>query len=215
MYLQADGFSQRDQRSEQMFTDQHGREYHASIEKKTMHPTGPIQPQFRAPLMPPMKYIELSKDRRRPYDLRINYDQWIADLRTGHTEWKRAGEQLAMKVHGDAYDPDRPFTRQVLEVIGPKPQHVEPVIAAKQGNAYVLGLTDRVDIRLAAMLEEDKPVLHIADEPDFSEVVESLDDDDLDALDDAEEKRKEAIREKDRQRKAAKREARRQAAEAA
>lgn len=214
-----EGWSQRNQRRSQMFRDQHGRRYHAIIETKTGHPTGPIEPRFLAPLSTPQMYIELSKDPERPYDLSINYRQWEQDLRTAHTDWQRRGEKIARLVFGERYDPNAAFTRQVLEELGPPPQHVEPVIAARQGNKYVLGLTDRVDVRLYAMLQEDVATQTTPAEPDFSDVVESLDDEDddpvLEAMQTSADAATEARKKKDRDRKALKREQERMAAEAA
>lgn len=219
MYLQAGGFSQRDQRRPgTIFIDQHGREYHATIELKTGHPTGPLEPLFQAPLMPPMNYIRVGMDRRRPYDVKVDYDAWLADLRTGWDEWKNRGDKLARLVHGEKYVAGAPFTRQIIEELGPSPQHVEPVLAAKQGNAYVLGQTTKVDVRLFALLQEDVQTRTVVTEPDFSQVVESLDDDTLDELEpiqndaDTELARR---RKADRERKAAARTAARAAAKEA
>lgn len=216
MYLQAGGFSQRNQRTTgSIFIDQHGREYHAVTELKSGHPTGPLEPQFTAPLMPPMNYLRVGLDRRRPYDIKVDYDKWLSDLRAGWDEWKNRGDKLARLVHGERYIAGAPFTRQILEELGPSPQHLEPVIAAKQGNAYVLGLTDRVDVRLFALLQEDVQTRTVPAEPDFSQVVESNDELLEESLDqvqsdaDAELERRRAT---DRARKAAKREATRAAA---
>lgn len=221
MYMQEGGFSQRNQRRNgTIFRDQHDRRYHAVIELKTGHPCGPLEPQFTAPLMPPLNYMRVGMSAERPYDVVIDYARWIADLRSEANEWRARGEKLARLVHGEKYDANAPFTRQVLEELGPPPQHVEPVIAARQGNKYVLGLTDRVDVRLYAMLQEDVATQTTPAEPDFSDVVESLDDEDGDdpvfeAMQTSADAAADARKKKDRDRKALKREQERMAAEAA
>lgn len=184
MYLQADGFSQAKQRRNgTIFRDQHGRRYHAVVELKSGHPTGLIEPLFTAPLMPPQMYLRVGTNPERPYDLRIDYDRWVQDLRAAHAEYLDLARKLARKMYRDKYDAADPVTEEIVDIIGVRPQHVEPVIAAKQGNAYVLGLTDRVDVRLFALLEEDRVSqrrLTASDEPDFSQVVESVDEDEED-----------------------------------
>lgn len=215
MYLQADGFSQAKQRrSGTIFRDQHGRRYHAVVELKTGHPTGLIEPLFTAPLMPPQMYLSVGTNAERPYDLRIDYDRWIQDLRTAADDYITEARQLARKMYRDRYNAADPLTEEVVDIIGPRPQHVEPVIAAKQGNAYVLGLTDRVDVRLFGMLEEDRALRRehrASDEPDFSDVVESLDDAGEDAPQERTAQQKlEEQRTRDRERKRRQRDARKE-----
>jgi hypothetical protein len=191
-YLQEGGWSQAKQRREMMFRDQHGRRYHATIEIKSGHPCGPIAPQFQAPLATPMKYLGLSTDPERPYDLNIKYDAWLADLRTDRAEWEAECRKLARALYRDKYDPKDAFTAEVVSVVGAPPQHIEPVLAAKQGNRWVLGLTDRVDVRLFPLLEAERATTKTHEEPDFSEVVEEFDA----ATDDARAEEKRIAREK-------------------
>ncbi len=133
--------SQRDFRRPQTMTDQHGRQWHTSIELKTGHPCGLIQPKFTAPLDTPQEYLTV--DLEQPHKLIIAYDPWIASLRAS---WRERAERLrsvGIAVHGDKYNPDKP-SREQLDIVGSPPRPVEPVIAAKQGNKYVLGLTDKM-----------------------------------------------------------------------
>ncbi len=166
-------WSQRNQRTSTDFTDQHGRKYHANIEVKSGDPVGLIEPLFRAPLMPHSHY--LSRVPRRPYDVVIDYDRWKADVRTAWAEWQQAGRQTGMKLHGSAYDPNKEFTGDILDIIGPAPQRLEPVLAAQQGNRWVLGLTDRVDLRLVPYFEPEQIDPDYSDGPpedDFSDLIE-------------------------------------------
>jgi len=133
--------SQRDFRRDQTMTDQHGRQWHATIELKTGHPCGLVRPKFHAPLDVPQQYLNV--DKESPHRLIIAYDPWIASLRNAWTERSSHLRSVGLAVHGDKYNPDKP-SREQLEIVGPPPRPVEPVIAAKQGNKYVLGLTDKM-----------------------------------------------------------------------
>lgn len=168
-YAPPEGWSQKNQRTSTDFTDQHGRQYHAVIEIKTGDPVGMIEPLFTAPLMPEQKYLR--RVPRRPYDINIDYESWKRDIRGAWGEWQREGRSLAKKLHGSAYDPKADFTSDVLEVIGPAPQPIEPVIAASQGNKWVLGLTSKVDLRLARFFEPEQldPDYSNPREPNFSD----------------------------------------------
>lgn len=147
-------WSQRHQRAEMTFQDQHGREYYASIELRTGDPTGLIEPLFRAPLMPPQKYLS-RRNKKRPYDIEVDYVAWKRDVRARRREWEKEGRQLAQKMHGSKFDPREAFTMEVLDVIGPPPEAIEPIIAAEQGNRWVLGLTKKVDMRLVKFFEPE------------------------------------------------------------
>lgn len=203
-------WSQRNQRREggQFFRDQHDRRYHAEIELKTGHPCGPLVPTYRAPLVVPQQYLTLSNDPEHPTRITINYTKWEADARAARKDWEQEGRSRALKMYGDAYDPRKPFGQDVLDIIGPAPSAVEPIIAARQGNSWVLGLTDRIDLRLAKYFEpEQLDAQYRPAEPDFRDTVDSADDepDALEQMDDEEEARKAKVRAQDRARKALKR----------
>ncbi|MBA2713421.1 MAG: hypothetical protein H0U55_07710 [Rubrobacteraceae bacterium] len=194
-------WSQRNQRSTMTFRDQHctlktpcikssdnpfcdhGREYFATIEIKTGHTVGLIEKKFTAPLMPSDKYLE--RIEGRPYNFLVNYDRWISDEQGARSEWERDGRVRSRQMHGDAYDPAAPFTSDVLDIIGPPPNAIEPLYAAQQGNAWILGLTPRVDIRLVKFFEpEQLPAALRAERiPDFSQVVDGIEEDDFHDLD--------------------------------
>ena len=160
-YLPPDGWSQRNQKTETDFTEQHGSKYHATIEVKTGDPCGLIEPQFQAPLMPPQQFLK--RVPRRPYSLQIDYAAWKAETREAWREWQKQGRDTARKLHGDAYNADRPFTGEILDIIGPAPTPIDPIIAAEQGNKWVLGLTNRVDMRLWKFFEPENR------DPDYSD----------------------------------------------
>jgi hypothetical protein len=167
-------WSQREQRRGHKFKDQHGREYFATVELKTGAPCGLIEMLFTAPLMPERTYMEIVEER--PYDLFINYDRWLADIRTNRSDWEKEGRSRSRKIYGTEYDASKPFTAEVLEIIGPPPQPIEPVLAAKQGNKWILGFTNKVDPRLIEFFEQtsEEEELDFSDD-DFSDLDDQFD----------------------------------------
>lgn len=158
--------SQRDFRREQQMTDQHGRKWHATIEIRTGHPCGLIQPKFSAPIEVPQDFLKV--DLENPYMLIIAYDPWIASLRAAIAERDRRMRSVGLAIHGDKYDPDKP-SREQLEIVGPSSQPVEPVIAAKQGNKYMLGFTDKMpDWTRPFFIKEVEPETVYEDVPEGS-----------------------------------------------
>jgi hypothetical protein len=148
-YLQEGGFSQAKQRRNQRLTDNHGRKYFATIEIRSGDPVGPVQPMFQAPLAVPPMYMRKHPDPDRPNEVVIDYRRWITDIEGAHTDWEKRGRELSRKTFGSAYDPTQPaFKQEILDLLGERPQPVEPVYAAMQGNRWVLGFTRIVDARL-------------------------------------------------------------------
>jgi hypothetical protein len=146
-------WSQRKQRRGQMFRDDHGRRWFAVTELLSGAPSGMIEHQFQAPLIPPQKYLELSRDPERPYDLHIAYDRWIADTETDREEWHKNGRLVARRTPGVTWVEGDPFPTAVLDVIGPEPTPLEPILAAQQGNPWIIGKTTVRDARLAKFFE--------------------------------------------------------------
>lgn len=160
--------SQRDAIRPQMFRDQFGRRWHCGVEKKTGHPSGPLVPQFWSPLAVPSNYIELSQDEERPYDIAINFKRWKADHRLDQREWESEGRKRSRKLYAEQYDARKAFTLEVLDIIGPGPGHIEPIIAYEQGNKWMLGATAVPDQRLLQFFTpEELDPDRVYDEPDF------------------------------------------------
>lgn len=148
-------WSQRVERDDAFYTDMHGREWYAPIEKKTGHPCGIIEPSgWTAPLMPPQKYLRRNPDRRKPTEVEILYLQWIEDEGNERRLWEARVREVSRKIHGDKYDEKAPFAGDVIELVGPPPMSIIPIQAAMQGNPYVLGLTTVVDRRLEPFFRE-------------------------------------------------------------
>ncbi len=172
-------WSQAMQRRGQRFTDQHGRKYFAPIEIKTGEPCGLIGAEYTAPLTVPLNYLKRSKDANRPYDLVIDYPKWQADIRAELKEWETAWRKAAVRRYGDEFDPKKGMPADIAELFPRPPIHEEPVIAAKQGNKWVLGLSSKVDPRLAKFFapEVTDPDYREKQEPDFRDMPDELDSD--------------------------------------
>ena len=125
------------ERRYQRWKDQHGRRWGGNIEISTGHPVGQLEPQFTAPLLPPAKYVRFDDEN---HGLVIEYDPWIADLTRAKREYVEKGRRYGFEKYGGLFDPNKPFTEEVLLHVGPPPLPVEPVLAAKQGNRWVLGM---------------------------------------------------------------------------
>ena len=127
------------QRRYQLYRDQHNREWGGNVEIATGHPCGgPLSPRFQAPLRVPPHYITI--DDRRAGRCLIDYPTWVHDLKQASTNYLNKGRRYGYEKYGALFDASRPFTEEVLLFLGPAPRPVEPVLAAKAGNRWVLGL---------------------------------------------------------------------------
>lgn len=140
MHANAENFSQADQRSFRIFTDQHGREWQGMIEKITEHPTGPWAPRFSSPLNKEIRPYLKIKDAAAGKFV-IDYDAWIRDLKQAHAAYALQEVQVANALYGDkgpqAIKDNDP---QLALRLGPRPVAIERVLAAKAGNRWVLGI---------------------------------------------------------------------------
>lgn len=126
--------TQADKRRPQAMTDDHGRPWHASVEKASGGITGLIQHLFDVPhpdLVPPQKY--LSMDPENASHLRIDYDWWLRDLKERAAEYATDRTRMGMLT-------SRPAELEAL--LGPPPKSPKPVQAMQQGNLWALGLTN-------------------------------------------------------------------------
>src|SRR5258708_30560498 len=157
--------------------DQHGRRWGCSFDHKSNAPVGHWDSPV-APIVPPSHFLRLSKDPDRPNELTVDYDAIIKELREAASQWNKDAEAAMSRRHGEKYKPGMPLDSDVGEALGPRPDPIEPWIAAKQGNKYVLGLTQVVDVRLAPFLklkgaEPDEP--DFSDDPDFTDLDDQYD----------------------------------------
>jgi hypothetical protein len=181
--MSAPGYSQADTRRFQKFWDQHGREWHGVVENKTGHACGALEPKFDAPWIPPQQYLVPVKDRLQ--DVRIDYETMLMEYEQAHADYYQRIVEEARARQWDVPEPGHPLPESLLAIVGERPNAIEPVLAAMQGNSWVLGLSTRVDPRLVEYVEtrasrRQKARRGTLARPDFS-------DDSLEALLDLEE----------------------------
>ncbi len=175
------GRSQADDRRGQNLWDQHGRKYHASMEKKSGFPVGAIQLLVSAPLEPDQKYLVLDPDN--PAALTIDYPQWIRDRQVANQEYHTLAIEVNTANNWSPLKEGEPYPKHLIREIGKPPLPVEPVVAAAQGNKWVLGLTATVDIRLAHYFEKPVGAEFTMDGfPDFSDEELAEEEHDTEAL---------------------------------
>lgn len=148
MALLHDGKSQASSRRYVHFKDQHGRKWGANIELKSGAPTGHWTPPS-APITAPAHCLKITGDFENPFRVTIDYDRIIREGREALDEWEKARAKL------EATQPNV-TERKVEFEIGRRPPAVEPWIAAKQGDQWTLGLTTRVNQKVAAFLDLEK-----------------------------------------------------------
>ena len=139
--INTQGYDQAKTRQYMKYTDQHGRRWGAPIDVKSMAPTGPWRPiePSRVPLMPPMKFIRIVPDAG--FDVvRIDYEGWKRELREAHTLWERLLRENAYQKYGDkAGEAIQTRPPALMQLVGPEPPAVEPVILAERGQRWLLG----------------------------------------------------------------------------
>lgn len=134
---------QQEERTFQFYLDQHGREWGAVIEmaKTSNEPVGPIDPRFKAPFLPPQKYLR-TNSKKHHGRIVIDYDRWVNDLRAAHEAYNKTMFEHATVMYGDqaAAHVEKP-TPALLLAVGSPPQPVAPVLLCQRGDPWLLGLT--------------------------------------------------------------------------
>lgn len=177
---------QSQQRRYKVVHDQHGRRWGGSFELKSGDFTGKIEylehmwserikdpSGVHPPWLPDQNYIRPVPDEANR--VHIDYAGLERQFRHEMTEYQKQAMRVGLKKHGDMYNPDAPITRDVLSIIGNPPIAVDVVIAARQGNPWLLGKTDRVDHRLVKFLVSTaKPAEPDYSEPDYGDEADSF-----------------------------------------
>lgn len=133
--------SQEDSRVGINMYDQWGRPWHATQEKETMTPTGPVMPQFSAPVVPDMKYLKFF-GKANPIKVEVNLQALEQDLQEAHEHRERQIRTFTTKYFPGWKNKNPP--REVLDKVdgeGPPPMPLEVVWAMMQGNRWVLGFS--------------------------------------------------------------------------
>lgn len=134
--------TQHETRQTYTFFDQHERPWHAIVDTRCrphLAPCTALQPQgWSAPIMPP-------DDLVRPHPvllgrLLIDYDSWLERATHAVSDYKQNEHMVAERMFGD--QATSAITRRdgrLLSEIGPPPPAVEFVLAAREGNKWILG----------------------------------------------------------------------------
>ena len=144
-----------------------GRPWSADIDKKSGYPVGLVSPKgWRAPWFPDTSTFKYSEDE--PNRFTIPYEEILNERLQAHAEYQTMKEQSAVS---RGWDPSSEEKQAVLEsLIGKPPLPIEPIVAAMQGNAWMLGLTDKVDHRLEPFVRKlTRKQKMMAGLPDFSD----------------------------------------------
>lgn len=173
---------QRDKRTYVEAVDPHGRTWGFVVDISAKPKPGPVSlinpvgwdaPRHPVtgfcPGVPPQKYLQFNPSNM--FKLGINYDAWIADQRAARLDWENelhvkaaqmspsdAGASLIGNSQKDYED----ASPALLKAVGIRYNPVQPIIAAKQGNSWVLGKTSKIDPRLKDYFPDP-----VADEPDY------------------------------------------------
>lgn len=147
-----DQYSQATQRMYRIFYDQHDREWGADCEKKTQHPTGVgLQPRFKAPFIPPQKYLVITDTIRGR--IHIDYVQMIRDGQEADTMFWGFAQQEANRIGGvraqDLFDlQKRTLEPQLANLVGTPPMPITIYQALRAGNAWLLGKSDVKPVKM-------------------------------------------------------------------
>lgn len=139
--------SQPETRLYRTFRDPHDRIWGSAVDKRTGHSVGPWEPQFEAPWYPEAKYI-----KHNPSDDRlilIDYDRNISDLKEAQDAYDDLRLKVAMNQYGSAFPSKLGKTHEedppeLKALVGQPPFPSAFPEAAKEGNKWVLGLTNVV-----------------------------------------------------------------------
>jgi hypothetical protein len=130
----------RDQATERrhmIYRDQHGRLWDASFDIMGMGSCGPKNPRgWRAPLVPPDAYLR--EETEKPGMFIIDYDGWINNLKERQQAFENEQALWADRLEKP------PEHKAVQRMTGLGPYPFQMVQAAKAGNRWVLGKTDKV-----------------------------------------------------------------------
>lgn len=139
------GFSQASTRRGITLYDQHGREWTAQVGLKSGRPTGQIEPNFIAPWYPDQQYLRVNPENTS--ELFIDYMAMLARRRARRDQYHKAAVDFAREKKLEEPTLGQ-YPEAIRRSIGGSPKAIEPVVAAIQGNRYILGLTTVVDRRL-------------------------------------------------------------------
>lgn len=147
-------------RSSGRWVDAHGRQWWSVVERATGAPASPIRPSgwlapeapfwARGRLVPDQKYITIETNGAHDRLILINYAEWLSDWDIADAERADLIRQLIAESKVDLATLEKYYTdppKHVLDAVGPGPAKRWPrefIEAASEGNAWALGLTDKI-----------------------------------------------------------------------
>lgn len=156
---------QRDARGYQTFFDPHGRRWGVVMDRNCKGGPAPVgafeyvehlQSDTRFPHLPPwlpeQAWFKIGDANGLGWNqIKIDYEAMAKDQRRAHTEYRNNCLTVAQDLNED-YEPGQMPSAKIRRVVGPPPKPVEPILAAAQGNPWVLGKTDVPHARLKDIL---------------------------------------------------------------
>jgi hypothetical protein len=146
------GYGQDATRRQGVLYDNHDRKYSASIDKKSGFPVGVIQPDgWTAPWYASQTFFKF-EDEDSPNRFRIDYQTMLDERIKAHEAYAFEYRKAALDRGWDPEDQSK--AAAIIQVVGPKPLPIEPIVAAMQGNRWILGFTKVVDKRLQPFVRQ-------------------------------------------------------------
>ncbi len=163
--------------------DQFDRRWETTIDTDSGGPCAPINPKgWHDILNTPPKFKRLVKDEDGRLGLDIAVDDWIAYAEKAHELYDQKLYSDAMMLFGaegpKAYEERTPA---LINYTGFPPQPVEPLLALRDGNSWILGKTTVPDKRLTQYFAKREKV-----RPSFKDLPKDVDPDALEEQHDPE-----------------------------
>lgn len=162
---------QEERRTQMRPKDQHGREWWGTgeIGKRGVFPCGPMLPSgWSAPWRPDPKYYVVNAENPLR-EFTWDYDAMLRDTRQAHAEYHARAISESTLRGWPIPEKGGPYSAQILQLIGPAPKPVEPILAAKQGNSWILGFTKTPDPRLVRFVKRPDSATDVENEPFFGD----------------------------------------------
>lgn len=169
---QESGWSQANLRDYRYFTDDHDRRWGATTEKRSGGAVGKYKllhrtPKgARVPWEPDQAFLIPKGDR-----LFIDYEGMLRARLEAHEEYFTRCVEEATSRSWQIPEKGEPIEKKLKLIVGEPPKPIEPIVAAMQGNSWILGKTDKVDARLVSFLpqRQSRQKAILANLPDLSD----------------------------------------------
>lgn len=148
--------------------DQDGRAWFFEQSIRSGMPCGPFQPKFVAPWYPNHKYFIVNFEN--PSEMYIDYPTMRSDKRQALARFHRQAVEYATDKGLPVPALGEKYSKEILGKLGTAPDSILPIIAAEQGNPWILGRTTVVDPRLVEHIKSNRRTISVDEEGfDFGE----------------------------------------------